>query len=285
MTLHKTIAICSLYLNPRSSLGAPELNDLVRQLPAPFILLGDLNAHNTLLEGNSTDPRGDNVQNFILNNSLCLWNDKSPTYLHPGSGSFTSIDLSICHPSLFLDYQWFPHETTCGSDHFPLILQVCISVVAERAPRWQLHRGNWALFKELCLKELPKIAEPAADLIQPFAAALDNIATRSIPKSSTRIGQPQKPWIDEDCRQSIKLRNRAYQIFYRFPTSANLTNYRLLQAQTRRLIKRKKRTTWKEYVSGLSSRRDSNTRAGRHLPGKPARYQRSDFNYMFLIFC
>ena len=26
--------------------------------------------------------------------------------MHPGSGSFTAIDLSLCHPSLYLDYEW-----------------------------------------------------------------------------------------------------------------------------------------------------------------------------------
>ena len=33
-------------------------------------------------------------------------NDKSYTYLSTSAKSFSSIDLSFCHPSLFLDYNW-----------------------------------------------------------------------------------------------------------------------------------------------------------------------------------
>ena len=32
--------------------------------------------------------------------------DKSYTYLHPATGTFSSIDLSLCHPSLLLDFDW-----------------------------------------------------------------------------------------------------------------------------------------------------------------------------------
>ena len=105
VTLHKTITICSLYIRPRSSINQRELDDLVRQLPGPFVLLGDFNAHNVLWGGDSTDSRGDMIENFISSNQLCLWNDKRPTYLHPATGSLTSIDLSICHPALFLDFK------------------------------------------------------------------------------------------------------------------------------------------------------------------------------------
>ena len=33
-------------------------------------------------------------------------NDKSYTYLHPATGTFFSLDLSLCHPSLLLDFDW-----------------------------------------------------------------------------------------------------------------------------------------------------------------------------------
>ena len=53
---------------------------------------------------------------------LCILNDVSSTYIHPATGSTSSLDLSICGPSLVLDYEWNIHEDLCGSDHFPVIL-------------------------------------------------------------------------------------------------------------------------------------------------------------------
>ena len=44
------------------------------------------------------------IENYITKNDICIMNDKSYTYHSPSTKSFTSIDLSFCHPSLFLDY-------------------------------------------------------------------------------------------------------------------------------------------------------------------------------------
>ena len=40
-TLHKTITICSLYILPHNPINENELNNLIEQLPKPFILMGD----------------------------------------------------------------------------------------------------------------------------------------------------------------------------------------------------------------------------------------------------
>ena len=50
-------------------------------------------------------------------------NDKSHTYLDSGKGTFSSIDLSLCYPSIFLDYHWSVCEDQHGSDHFPIIIE------------------------------------------------------------------------------------------------------------------------------------------------------------------
>ena len=57
---------------------------------------------------NRNNIRGEIIENFITN-ILCLMNDKSNTlntYLHPATGTFSSLDLSLCHPSLLLEFDW-----------------------------------------------------------------------------------------------------------------------------------------------------------------------------------
>ena len=53
--------------------------------------------------GQNNDSRGELIENFITKNDICIMNDKSYTYHSPSTKSFTSIDLSFCRPSLFLD--------------------------------------------------------------------------------------------------------------------------------------------------------------------------------------
>jgi len=93
VTLHKTITLCSLYLSPSNPVNIQELDALANQLPSPFIILGDFNAHNPMWGGDRIDTRGKMVENFISNHHLCLFNDGQPTYIHPGYGTSTAIDL------------------------------------------------------------------------------------------------------------------------------------------------------------------------------------------------
>ena len=58
---------------------------------------------------------------FITNNDICIMNDKSDH--SPSTKSFTSVDLSFCHPSLFLDFNWSSYEDQHNSDHFPIIIK------------------------------------------------------------------------------------------------------------------------------------------------------------------
>ena len=49
VTLDKEITICSIYIPPSFSLKTEHLDSLSKQLPSPYLLLGDLNDHNILL--------------------------------------------------------------------------------------------------------------------------------------------------------------------------------------------------------------------------------------------
>ena len=44
--------------------------------------------------------RGKQLEDLILKNDLIIFNDKSSTYFHPASDTFTSIDLTLCSTSL-----------------------------------------------------------------------------------------------------------------------------------------------------------------------------------------
>ena len=68
------------------------------------------------------NDKGRIIETFIDNHGLCLYNTKTPTYLHPATGTYTSLDLSICFPTLLLDYDWKVYDDLCGSDHFPVLL-------------------------------------------------------------------------------------------------------------------------------------------------------------------
>ena len=150
VTLHRVITICSLYLPPSVNVCPNDLDALLEQLPTPFLLLGDFNGHNIMWGSSDTNSRGKVVEDFIGRHDLCLFNNKEPTYLHPATGSFTCIDLSICHPTLYLDYDRKVGDDLCGSDHFPIFLQNIGSSVDQHVPRWKFKKANWEMFNFKC---------------------------------------------------------------------------------------------------------------------------------------
>ena len=56
ITLNKTFTISSIYLTPGESISKLSLEKLIDQLPKPFLLVGDFNAHSPeLLSGGIPD--------------------------------------------------------------------------------------------------------------------------------------------------------------------------------------------------------------------------------------
>jgi len=119
---HKTITICSIYLSSSIACNITELEDLIRQLPPPVLLLGDFNAHHQQLGSTKRSTRGKMVEDFLFKTNLSLLNSGSPTYLHPAAASFSAIDLSITHPALYLDFCWQTDSDLHGNDHYPIVI-------------------------------------------------------------------------------------------------------------------------------------------------------------------
>lgn len=255
ITLHRVITFCSIYIPPSSDLSSTDLDNLVRQLPSPFIILGDFNGHNILWGSKDLNDKGRKVEDFITRHNLCLYNDKSATYLHPATGSYTSIDLSLCYPTLYLDYDWKVLDDLCGSDHFPIILNNIGSSIDEPIPKWKLNKADWPKFQTLCATELQddKFNE-SDDPIELYTSTLHMIAEETIPKTSKNSKRPKKPWYTDDCKDAINQRRAALRKFNARPTTANLDNCRIFRAKARRTIREAKKKTWRKYVSKLNTR-------------------------------
>ena len=124
----REITICSVYLPPRSGFSLNDIQTLVNQLPPPFLILGDFNSHNPLWGGNFLDTEGRIIDDLIQNNNLTLYNDGTMTYHNIFTNNFSAIDLSLCTPSIHLDFIWQVNEYLNGSDHFPIHLKFARNV-------------------------------------------------------------------------------------------------------------------------------------------------------------
>ena len=110
-------------------------------------------------------------------------NDKSNTFLYSGKGTFSALDLSICHPSLYLDYEWSVCEDQHGSDHFPIVIESIKTSEEDHNPKWKLNKANWDLFHTLCDESLTTTSlSDSTDCIADFTSSLIDISEKCIPK-------------------------------------------------------------------------------------------------------
>jgi len=73
-------------------------------------------------------------------------NNGSMTYLSPASGIQSAIDLSICDPSLYLDFSWKTHPNLCGSDHFSIEITCDIASLCQTNSSWKISKADWNAF-------------------------------------------------------------------------------------------------------------------------------------------
>ena len=199
ITLSKTITLCSIYIPPSSAISLHDMDDLVRQLPTPYMLLGDFNSHNPLWGGNTIDGKGQRVEQFMDNHSLCFLNDGSYTYLHPGYGTYTAMDLTITQPNLLLDCSWRVLDDLCGSDHFPIVVKHQRPATGGREPGWRLKKADWRSFRTLCDERLTADINNSPGAIASFTDTLISIADETVPKSSATPKHVVNPVADPGC--------------------------------------------------------------------------------------
>ena len=230
-----------------------DIEHLISQLPKPFIILGDFNSHSIVWGCRDTDQKGRIIEDVINRNNLLLYNNKSYTYLHPGTGTYSAIDLTLADASIFLDYSWKVHDDTCGSDHFPIILENSGPELDDKIPRWNLRRAKWDEFKNSCILKLKSDAnDTVEDNITYFSKTLISIAEESIPRTSSNK-KHNKSWFNDDCKTAIRSRKAALRKFNLQPSAENLNNFKIHRAKTRRVIKTSKKTSWRNYVNKLKS--------------------------------
>jgi hypothetical protein len=253
ITIHIALTLCSIYVPPSSSPSAADFQALLDQLPQPFLLVGDFNAHNPLWGSTNFNNRGKVLEDVIAHNNLCVFNDDSFTYLHPATGHYSALDLSICSPSIVDEFSWSVHSDLGGSDHFPTILKTVAASTDPPTSRWKFSKADWHQFEILCRTRIGDSVVQSEDPIQVFSELLISISEETIPKTSA-THRIHKPWYNDKCKDVVKTRKKAERYFRKYPSPANLNSYRKVNAQARRSIKTEKRQSWRNFISKINNR-------------------------------
>ncbi|GFY31925.1 putative RNA-directed DNA polymerase from transposon X-element [Trichonephila clavipes] len=252
--VHSLVTVCCVYLPPNDVVPQVDLNHLVSQLPAPFILLGDFNGHSPLWGHDVTNSRGRQIEQLISDHCLCLLNNDEKTYFHAPTRTFHSLDLAICSPTLLPMLNFEVANDLHNSDHFPLLVShVNGAGTRFRPPTYHFHRADWDKFTRLAIITGTMVQNRAVDeAVFNVTEAIRNAADAAIPRTSNSPRKLCKPWWNASCQQAKKEQRRAWGIFRRYPTSDNLIAFKRAKALARR-IRQCQRESWIQYVSSITS--------------------------------
>ena len=186
-----------------------------------LFILGDFNCHHPLWDSRGTsDPRGEEVFNWVISSDLLPLNDPdTPTLLHRSSGSRSFPDISFAPSTLAFSCSWEVLQDL-GSDHLPILLSIPLSPVFrpnERPPSFNFQKARWNDFASYFDSHCPS-AEEYSSLSLSSAAALFTSLAMNAAKSSIpfgRIKRPPKSWWSAEVEQAVGERRKAFATAHR----------------------------------------------------------------------
>lgn len=208
------------YISPQSKkFRKIDIENIIQQLPTPFILLGDFNAHSPICGSIKTDTRGKEIETLLEKDSIALLNDSTPTHINIANGNFSCIDLTLCSASLAHRIEWKVLPDIFSSDHI-LIKIIFIPRTGDsnknKYSRWNLKNPNWTLFSEMVDDEVSKLPNSNQsninEMVNTFTTILTQTAEKTIGSHTNHTFKPKVPWWNDTIKEAIKNKKEALSI-------------------------------------------------------------------------
>jgi len=233
------VTICCIYLHHLDAVTSMLLEELVNQLPKPYILTGDFNAHHFLWGSNKTDQRGMEIESFMETADVTLLNNGSPTHFNVYTGNTSAIDLSFCSPNLTHLITWSTHENLYSSDHFPQIMEILIvpTIPMILPQRWLLNKADWRKYEQIVDLSCVENGRTADEMVDVTVRQIILAANESIPLSSNfQKKHNPVPWWNADCEKAVKNKRKLFRNFKKYLTAENLSAFKIARATARREV-------------------------------------------------
>lgn len=281
--IHKRITVCSLYLPPGEVIEREQLQNLLEQLPKPFVILGDMNAHHPMwYDTRPVNERGDIIVDFITENDIALLDKNKMTSIWKVDKTFSHIDLSICSTELLTRFHWDVYEEPLNSDHFPILIKSETIRNQGSSERWLTEKANWEKYRKSTevnksIEEFNSLGEATAF----FENHIKEAASDSIPKTRGTFKRRSPPWWNKKCRTTIWKRKAAFRRYSRVSSRENYNKFSKARAEAKQTVKKSKKESWETFVNSINHKSTSKE-VWRKINMLNNRYKSDAVNTLFL---
>ena len=167
------------------------------------IILEDFNSHSETRRYEEADRRGEEVEDWQVDNGLVLLNDPDdrPTFFSRQWLSSATPDLAFATSDLSRMASRTVSNQLGGSDHKPVKISLDLQYRTQKTstfPRWNYKKANWERFSKLVDQFTQKINNKRQNLntkIKTFNQAVLKAAQESIPRGARKNYKPY--WTEE----------------------------------------------------------------------------------------
>lgn len=258
--LPEPLTICNIYLPPNQNIDPTKVQNLINQLPSPFIITGDFNSNNTLWGSSKTNKRGQIIEDTF--DHLNLINDGTPTHFCPRTGEFSNIDLAFCSPKITPDLE-FKNLGFSYGNHSPIKININTHKPHQSEEnksiaktRWNFNDADWDSYK-ITLQNTSKdfSLQPIDNIettLKEFTQLLYEAAEQTIQVKGNYKRKKTAIWWNDKCHEAIRNTKKMYYKYRKHNTEENLIAFKQSKAKTRRYILEAKQESWKNFVSSLN---------------------------------
>lgn len=244
------ISVASIYIPGREQVTFEDINDIINQLPSPFLLLGDFNSHSPLWGNTSTDTKGKIIERILHNPLIACLNNGTATH-----ESGTAIDLSLASSSLVPDVEWTVLPSVLCSDHHPILLKVATNQPEiPHSTRFCYSKGNWEEYTlDGSWNELIDESNfiNAIELLEYFYKQLNSMKEKYIPQYIPKRFYPRTFW-NQECKRMIHERERLYRKYKQTKAIEDKIHWKHQRAFTKRYIKECKKDELHNYLEKMN---------------------------------
>lgn len=222
MTAKSNFTICNIYLPNSQDFNILDIQNIIDQLPTPFIILGDLNSHNTLWGCNDTDHRGTKIETIFNTNNINILNNGQATRVNSCNGNLSAIDLSFSSATMSPNFEWDVIPELSSSDHFPIKITLCYTNSYEihtRNTKWKLSNADWNIFQTEIENNLLKSSftnkNTIEENIEKFSKLIYDTASNTFEQHNYSGKRPPVPWWNKNIKHAIRNKKSSFNKFKR----------------------------------------------------------------------
>ena len=246
------VTICNIYLPPKNTFSHSSIENIIDQLPQPFILCGDINSHHSFWD-TKIDSKGRIIADIIEKYNLYVMNNGDATH-YSTLGTFTAPDVTFCTPEVSINFQWRVDDQD-PHDHFPIIISSNRQTInTERRPKWNVKHANWTEYQN----QLENICEIEYSSNNEGVSKLNSIiikaAKASIPRTSSICRRVMVPWWNKTVAEAVKNRRKTWKRYKCNKTIQNRQDFSRSRALARRTILYYKKECWHVYLESIDLR-------------------------------